>query len=434
MGKQEILLRAIAACGELPCGMAEYILGSKSYTAALITRMKKEGLIGLRWKDGLRGYVLCAKGRKELLIKTGAEYRTLLAAMENVAHTQKEPQKRLRLHRVAKAWAYFYRMGVCVFPSEKSAFLSEKRVYRCEGSGQNYSLGNSDPGGDWNSDCKNNGWGDDHDGSPHSKKDTDAVTAYGSAYYTAFEFKNGNEQLRSFRACGMLFIHGQAAVVYHTLDRRMRWARKTERTMQGFAEQASARCGYQETVDMEMSPRTAWRQDAPPYLKNAARLGGAAVMIGDDMDVLLSLLESDGGHKGDLFTLDDVYEYYYYFSMKDDGKAQMLAAFDTEASGCLRNILSQTFDKGREREYALADGYDEDGTPVYFCYDLEMHRLARIKQELFVQGAGKFICLDYQAETLKKYFGEEAEALPLLPGKVMELLGGAAGAARGMRP
>ena len=52
------LLMLIGVSGEMPADWAVYAVGSCSYCAALITRLKREGYISLRFKDGLKGYVL----------------------------------------------------------------------------------------------------------------------------------------------------------------------------------------------------------------------------------------------------------------------------------------------------------------------------------------------------------------------------------------
>ena len=61
--KGDILLKMIAISGEMPANLPEKIVGSKSYTASLITDLKKKGYLLLRYREGLRGYVLGKKGK-----------------------------------------------------------------------------------------------------------------------------------------------------------------------------------------------------------------------------------------------------------------------------------------------------------------------------------------------------------------------------------
>lgn len=54
MRKQDTLLLMIAVSGEMPADLAEHIIGSVSYTAAVITRLKQEGYISVRNKPGIK--------------------------------------------------------------------------------------------------------------------------------------------------------------------------------------------------------------------------------------------------------------------------------------------------------------------------------------------------------------------------------------------
>ena len=71
MNKQDALLVLIALSGELPADMAETIIGSASYTAAVITRLKQDGLVLVRNKSGQKGYVLRVKGKRYVLSRFG---------------------------------------------------------------------------------------------------------------------------------------------------------------------------------------------------------------------------------------------------------------------------------------------------------------------------------------------------------------------------
>ena len=54
MKKEDVLLRLIAISGELPAGLVGEIVGSESYAAALITRLKKENYISVRNAGGFK--------------------------------------------------------------------------------------------------------------------------------------------------------------------------------------------------------------------------------------------------------------------------------------------------------------------------------------------------------------------------------------------
>ena len=48
-----------------------------------------------------------------------------------------------------------------------------------------------------------------------------------------------------------------------------------------------------------------------------------SLILGDNMEFLLVLLNSDGGVRKNLYQVDDVYERYYYVPRIDNAKVQM---------------------------------------------------------------------------------------------------------------
>ena len=57
----------LALTGRRPADWMGEAAGSKEYGAALLTRLKRDGEVKLRSKDGIRGYLLRAKGKRYLL-------------------------------------------------------------------------------------------------------------------------------------------------------------------------------------------------------------------------------------------------------------------------------------------------------------------------------------------------------------------------------
>ena len=55
-----------------------------------------------------------------------------------------------------------------------------------------------------------------------------------------------------------------------------------------------------------------------------------AVIMGDTIEFLVELLESDGGIKGNLFQVDDIYENYYYIPTIESAKIQVKLLTDKE--------------------------------------------------------------------------------------------------------
>ncbi|MFR6242261.1 MAG: hypothetical protein ACLUJ1_12500 [Mediterraneibacter faecis] len=113
MRKQDMLLLLIAVSGEMPADLAEQIIGSVSYTASVITRLKQEGYISVRNKAGWKGYVLRAKGKRYVLSQYGEDTAFFLQGSVETNHVKTEIEKRLRLYRMSKVWVFF---GRRVFP------------------------------------------------------------------------------------------------------------------------------------------------------------------------------------------------------------------------------------------------------------------------------------------------------------------------------
>ena len=109
MRKQDTLLLMIAVSGEMPADLAEHIIGSVSYTAAVITRLKQEGYISVRNKAGYKGYVLRAKGKRYVLSQYSEDAASFLQGSVETNHVKTEIEKRLRLHRMSKVWSFFGR-------------------------------------------------------------------------------------------------------------------------------------------------------------------------------------------------------------------------------------------------------------------------------------------------------------------------------------
>ncbi len=351
MEKKELLIRMIGLSGEMPVDMAVKLLGSATYTASVVSGLKKQGYIAVRSRDGIKGYVLRSKGKKTLMQCDPKVFELYLSGNAETNHIRSEPHRRQRLHRMSMAWVFLYQLGIAIFITDKPAYPP-------------------------------------------------AVGKLGAnpVYYGAAEFKKAADMTRGSRACGVLCEEKAVFVVYHTMDKLMKWSKKTERAMRGYVE-CSLICGG----DM---------------------LRADAIMIGNTMDMLLVLLESEGGLKGNLFQIDDTYDHYYFTPMYEDCRVQMKLITDSRAEILMRKLLGNMFVLSEAKEYALADGFDQAGRPVYFLYKLDLLQLIRIKQETIWGRAGVAYCLDYQADILQEFLGEEIELHPVISAKALEYLCG----------
>lgn len=243
--QQDKLLIIIAMSGEMPTYLGQYVTGSISYTAALITRLKKERYISLRCKDGYRGYVLLEKGRNYLLSEYEKELSFFISGSGQTGHVKSEPEKRMRLYRMSEVWVFFWKAGIEILRNHKPDM--DKGFVRDRGK---------------------------------------------AFYYGSLEFKGMSEAIRGSRSCGVLLSGDTALVVYNTMDRNMKWAKKMECSMRTWTERMLLKGGYNSRAD--------------------------ALIVGQNIKVLLKLLESDGGIKKDLFRPDDIYDQYYYIPMLCD--------------------------------------------------------------------------------------------------------------------
>ena len=147
-----------------------------------------------------------------------------------------------------------------------------------------------------------------------------------------------------------------------------------------------------------------------------------ALIVGQNIKVLLKLLESDGGIKKDLFRPDDIYDQYYYIPMCREGILQIVLLTEKRKREKLKQSLFSRFSIKREKEYATYNVCDENGNPIYLVYDLEMRQLCRIKQELLWRPSVSIVCMDYQAETIREYLGEKVIIYELNAENVMKYL------------
>ena len=140
MDKRDELLLLIAVSGELPADWVGAAVGSESYGAVLLTRLKRDGEIKLRNRDGLRGYILREKAKRYLKDKYGLAAEPFLSGSSSTNHVKSEPEKRLRLYRMSQVWIFCRRAGIGVFAGEKPELF---------GSGYHGANGDAATQGEW---------------------------------------------------------------------------------------------------------------------------------------------------------------------------------------------------------------------------------------------------------------------------------------------
>ncbi len=358
--RDEVLLLA-AVSGEIPADWMGEAAGSKEYGAALLTRLKRDGEIKLRSKDGIRGYLLRAKGKRYLLETYREDVELFLSGSGATNHVKSEPDKRLRLHRMSMVWIYFYRIGVGIFASDKLALFP----------------------GLYPSPYSSMGVGEGSGGT------------IGNYYGTAEWKLETDKEVSGSRACGIL-VGDEAFVVYNTMDSLMKWTPKIERNLRSRMEMRFRRFGE-------------------------VRLYGA-VMMGRDMDMLGRILGSDGGLKGNLYQVDETYEGIYFVPLLKEAAVQVRLLCSGEGREKLRQFLCGALSQVRENPFGLEAGTDGNGKKVYFCYLLDLRQLRRIRMQGAARG-GRVFCFTYQAEAVREALGERFEVEAIRPEKVYRYLG-----------
>lgn len=357
--RRDELLLLIAVSGELPADWVGRAAGSDSYGAALLTRLKRDGFIKLRSGGGLRGYMLRARGKRYLLDTYPEEIASYLTGAVCTNQIKSEPEKRLRLHRMSMVWVFCHRAGIRIFAGEKPELFPALRPI---------------PSG--------------------LQKGSEAGPGTWSYYGTSEWKQEKDKEIKGSRACGILA--GECYyVVYNTMDSLMKWVPKTERNLKS---------------------RMEFRLRGNP----GKRLTGSIIM-GTGMDMIKRLLDSDGGLKGDLFCLDDIYELIYFIPFISEAALQLYLLCSQHEKTRFNQFLSSSLTTVEKEEIGPEAGKDQDGNLVYFCYQLELWQLQRIRLRMW--RGGRIFCFTYQARTLREIFPDNFEVEAIRPERVYQYLG-----------
>ena len=98
-----LVLQIIAVSGEFPAAFSGHFPGGCSYIESVIGKLKKDGLLRSYTKNGLRGLRLTASAKRLLLQKYPFDLAPYLTGTSETNSLKSEPERRLRLHRMAEA-------------------------------------------------------------------------------------------------------------------------------------------------------------------------------------------------------------------------------------------------------------------------------------------------------------------------------------------
>ena len=114
-----LILQIIAVSGEFPATFSSQFPGGSSYIESVIGKLKKDGLLRSYTKNGLRGLRLTASAKRLLLQKYPVDLAPYLTGASETNSLKSEPERRLRLHRMAEALLILHNAQIPSLPWEK---------------------------------------------------------------------------------------------------------------------------------------------------------------------------------------------------------------------------------------------------------------------------------------------------------------------------
>lgn len=209
-----------------------------------------------------------------------------------------------------------------------------------------------------------------------------------AAYYGAREVRACNPEaakIKNARFAGVLRAPSGPWLVYNTGDSPMKWEPRAEQRSKAYVSQSLGAAGTLVHLEDIMG-----------------------MMLGRDMDCGYQLLTSNGGAKRAYFRVDSTFSRFPFLPLNDEGALALKLILDPALDGRLRQILlaGQTHQTNSAIEL---DGYDGAGNPLLLAYDFDLRRISNFLSGLYLHGLqGAAICFDFQAPTLRKYFGDKA--------------------------
>ena len=114
-----LMLQIIAVSGEFPAAFSSRFPGGSSYIESVIGKLKKDGLLRAYSKNGLRGLRLTASAKRLLLQKYPVDLAPYLTGASETNSLKSEPERRLRLHRMAEVILILHNAQIPSLPWER---------------------------------------------------------------------------------------------------------------------------------------------------------------------------------------------------------------------------------------------------------------------------------------------------------------------------
>lgn len=317
------LLELAAICGELPSSILPRIPGSSSYKEAVITTLKKQGLLRAFYKDRLRGFRLGRRAKGTLLAESPERFSFYLTGDTDTNRIRSEVTRRLRLHRTAEAYVAMLNAGAAVFRNEKPpVFLPEAAA---------------------------------------------SPVLQSPAFYGSREIKEMGidmVKIRNSRMAGVLLAPSDIFLVYNGGPYMAKWDYRAEQRAQ---------------VLLKM---VLCHQRMPSQY---ARTEVSGLLFGDTLEPFYQIMSGSDSRARCFFLLDGNYEHFYYLTNDRHGDALLKLLCSHEKTEELNHMLMQGFlpkDAGLPMEH---DALDKDGKPVLLGYFLDIPRINRFHTALHLK-------------------------------------------------
>lgn len=331
----------------------------------MVKQLKREKLIRVFYRDGLRGLRLTSAAKKLLLDDDPAQFRHYLTGSTDTNRLKSEITRRRRLHRMAEVLVTMYNAEAAVFQSEKPPLFSSPPR-------SGFSL-------EW------------------------------PAYYSARELKDMGQvavKVRNSRSTGILLTPECVYAIYNVGPfLQTKWEYRAEMRLKAL-------------LQTELCQRRI------PQCRGVAPQG---LVFGQSMSQLPSLMEDGAASPQNHFLLDGSYDRFHYLTCNQHGELLLQLLFDPGRRAKLDAILRENLAPGRPGWSMEHDGMDQNNTPVLFGYLCDMPRIRRFDTALNLQQrAGILICFDFQEEALRQVCGQRVKMQSLDFEKVKALFGGEA--------
>ena len=357
---KDLVLATAALCGELSPQAASRLVPSQSYRYHVLEDLVKSKLLRPYRRDKVKGYRLTRQAKNRLAEQSPDRYAALFSGSVRTNGYASELPRRLRMHRLGESLAIMMLCGVRVFQDEKADLFGAR---------------------------------------------TQPQNSQLPAFYLAREVQALGDaaiKIKNARMTGVLLAPQRFYLVYNTGSALMRWAPASE---------LRARTLLSEFLGRRMA--------IPSYAGRTAE----AILVGDSMELAPALLQSRGGGRRQLFYLDGTFAQMHYLPNTPQGNALLRLLMGSAAQSALHAALLDTLQPKAQPGNFAFDALDERGRPALFAWDFDLVRIQSFALGLGSRGlSGTVIAFDFQADALRRIFGNRVDVRALSFEKTRRLL------------